>query len=186
MSRRHSFDVITVGDLLKQITVWVVDCIVVVALALALSYLFGTRVHMEGGSMIPTLENGDRMFLNRAKGKLIPIGRFDIVAYQMPSRNGVFLKRVLALPGETVQIREGQIYINGSLLPENEYTRSLAYSGVASEPVVLGDNEYFVIGENADASLDSRFSDVGNVSLSDILGTVWLRYAPFRNIRFLP
>ena len=187
MSRRgRRYDVVTIGDLIKQISVWIVDVIVVIALSLTLTYFFGTRVHMNGNSMTPTLSSGDRMLLNRTRGKLLPIRRFDIVAYQISEHSEVFLKRVLALPGETVRITEGKVYIDGELLPENEYTRSLAYAGVAAEPVLLGEGEYFVIGENADASLDSRFSNVGNISLQSILGTVWLRFAPFRNISFLP
>ncbi len=187
MSRNgRRYDVVTIGDLIKQISVWIVDIIVVIALALMLTYFFGTRVHMNGNSMTPTLSSGDRMLLNRTKGKLLPINRFDIVAYQISEHSEVFLKRVLALPGETVRISEGKVYIDGELLPESPYTLSLAYAGIAGSTVTLGEGEYFVIGENADASLDSRFSDVGNIPISKILGTVWMRFAPFRNLSFLP
>lgn len=186
MAKRRDYEVVTAGDLIKRISVWVVDVILVVALALSLVYLFGTRVHMEGSSMTPTLSNGDRLLLNRSKGKILPINRFDILAYQLPGQEGVFLKRVLALPGETLLIREGKVYIDQEELPDNEYTRSLSYAGVAQTPLTLAEGEYFVVGENADASLDSRFSDVGNILSRNILGTVWLRYAPFRDLRFLP
>ena len=186
MARRRQYEVVTIGDMIKAVSIWVVDVIVVAALALSLTFLFGTRVHMEGSSMTPTLSSGDKMLLNRMKGKIIPLRRYDIVAYRLPGQEAVFIKRVLALPGETVKISEGQVFINGEMLPENDYTRSLAYAGVAAGGIVLRDGEYFVIGENADASLDSRFSDVGNIPAADILGTVWLRYAPFRNLRINP
>ena len=186
MKKGRRYDVLTLSDLIKQVTVWVVDIILVVALALTLSHLFATRVRMEGSSMTATLSNGDKLMLNRLKGPILPIQRFDIVAYELDSQEGVFLKRVLALPGETLQIREGQVFINGQALPENDYTKSLSYAGEAGQPLTLGENEYFVIGENADASLDSRFSDVGNIPGENILGTVWFRYAPFKHLRFLP
>lgn len=186
MKNKRSYEVLTLGDLIKRVTLWVVDILLVVALALSLTYLFGTRVRMEGSSMTPTLSNGDGLLLNRSKGRILPIHRFDIVAYELEGQEGVFLKRVLALPGETLQIREGKVYINGEALPDNEYTQSLAYAGTAQTPLTLPEGEYFVIGENADASLDSRFGDVGNIPADHILGTVWLRYAPFKDLRFLP
>lgn len=186
MSKRRRYDVVTLGDLIKQVTLWVVDIILVVVLALSLSHLFATRVRMEGSSMSATLSNGDKLMLNRLKGPILPIQRYDIVAYELEGREGVFLKRVLALPGESLQIREGKVYINGEALTENDYTKSLSYAGEAQKGITLGEDEYFVVGENADASLDSRFSDVGNIPGRNILGTVWFRYAPFQHLRFFP
>ena len=185
MAGKRRYEVVTAGDIIKSVSNWVVDVILVIALALTLTYLFGTRVRMEGSSMTPTLSGGDRMLLNRTKGKILPIERYDIVVYHLPGQEGVYLKRVLALPGETLQIREGKVYINGEALPDSEYTRTLAYAGVAASPVTLHADEYFVVGENPDASLDSRFTDVGNIPAENVLGTVWIRYAPFKNLRFL-
>ena len=186
MNKRRRYEVITLGDLVKRVTLWIADIILVVFLALSIAHLFGTRVRMEGSSMTPTLSNGDQLLLNRLKGRILPIQRYDIVAYELDTQEGIILKRVLALPGETLQIREGKVLINGEALPENEYIRSLSYGGEAQSPLTLGANEYFVIGENADASLDSRFSDVGNIRKDNIWGCVWLRYSPFRDMRFLP
>ena len=135
MAKRRDYEVVTAGDLIKRISVWIVDVILVVTLALTLVHLFGTRVRMEGSSMTPTLSNGDRLLLNRTKGKIFSIDRFDIVVYELPGQEGVFLKRVLALPGETLLIREGKVYIDEQELPDNEYTRSLSYAGVAQTPL---------------------------------------------------
>lgn len=185
MSPKRSYEVVTAGDIVKRVSLWIVDVIVVIALGLTLTYLFGTRVRMEGSSMTPTLSGGDRMLLNRTKGRILPIERYDIVVYHLPGQEGVYLKRVLALPGETLQITQGKVYINGKELPESEYTKTLAYAGVAASPVTLREDEYFVVGENPDASLDSRFTDVGNIPAENVLGTVWIRFAPFRNMKFL-
>lgn len=185
MPGKRSYEVVTAGDLIKKVSSWIIDVIFIIALALTLTYLFGTRVRMEGSSMTPTVSGGDRMLLNRTKGKILPIQRFDIVVYHLPGQEGVYLKRVLALPGETLQIAEGKVFINGRELPESEYTKTLAYAGIAASPVTLRQDEYFVIGENADASLDSRFTDVGNIPAENVLGTVWIRFSPFKNLRFL-
>ena len=99
MSKRRRYDVVTLGDLIKQVTLLVVDIILVVVLALSLSHLFATRVRMEGSSMSATLSNGDKLMLNRLKGPILPIQRYDIVAYELEGREGVFLKRLLALAG---------------------------------------------------------------------------------------
>ncbi len=184
MASGKQYEVLSVQDQIKRISQWTVEILLLMFLALSLTHLFGTRVRMEGNSMTPTLAGEDRMLLNRLKGKVISIQRYDIIVYQLPGQEGVFLKRVLGLPGETLQISGGEILINGRIIPESEYTRFLSYAGVAAEPVELGEGEYFVVGENPDASLDSRFTDVGNISIQDILGTVWLRFSPFKDIRF--
>lgn len=182
MGRKRQFEVVTIQDLIKTVSLWVVEIILLIALALSLTHLFGTRVRMEGSSMTPTLVSGDRLLLNRLKGRIIPIKRYDVIVYRLPGQEGVFLKRVLALPGETLKIAEGRIYINGSPLPESEYTRTLSYGGVAATDLTLGEDEFFVVGENPDASLDSRFTDVGNIHSEDILGTVWFRFSPFKDL----
>ena len=182
MGRKRQFEVITIQDLIKTVSLWIVEIILLIALALSLTHLFGTRVRMEGSSMTPTLVSGDRLLLNRLKGRIIPIKRYDVIVYRLPEQEGVFLKRVLALPGETLQIAEGRIYINGTALPESEYTRTLSYGGVAATALTLGEDEFFVVGENPDASLDSRFTDVGNIHSEDIMGTVWFRFSPFKDL----
>ena len=146
MSPKRSYEVVTAGDIVKKVSIWIVDVIVVIALALVLTHLFGTRVRMEGSSMTPTLSGGDRILLNRAKGRILPIKRYDIIVYHLPGQEGVYLKRVLALPGETLQIAQGKVYINGMALPDSEYTKTLAYAGVAASPVTLREDDFRVTG----------------------------------------
>ena len=179
MAKKRSYEIVSAEDLVRRITSWTVDIILVLILAFFLTWAFGTRVTMEGNSMTPLVSSGDRLLVNRTKGKLIPLQRFDIAAYTLSGEENVYLKLILGLPGETVQIRDGKVYINDQLLEDERISFSIPNAGVAEEAVLLGEGEYFVIGRSPDASRDSRFSDIGNISSRQILGTVWLRYSPF-------
>ncbi len=181
MARKRSYEIVSVEDLVRRITSWTVDIILVLALAFFLTWAFGTRVTMEGNSMAPLISSGDKLFINRTKGTLIPLKRFDIAAYTQTGEDSVYLKLILGLPGETVQIKDGRVLINGVLLEDERISFSIPNAGIAEEPVLLGEDEYFLIGRSPDASRDSRFSDIGNIRASEIRGTVWLRYSPFSN-----
>ena len=95
------------------------------------------------------------------------------------------VKRVIGLPGETVQIKGGQIYINDELIEQPEGAGSISLAGIAENPVKLGEDEYFLLGDNRDSSEDSRFSNVGNVSGKQIQGRVWIRIAPLANLELI-
>ena len=99
--------------------------------------------------------------------------RWDIVAYSQDGSEQYSVKRIVGLPGETIQIVEGSIFIDGEQLTEDVYAEDISYAGLASAPVELGDGEYFVIGDNASASDDSRSPDAGPVSEDEIYGKVW-------------
>lgn len=180
--RKQSYEVLNLEDILRRSTLWIVDVALVILLALTLTYLFGGRVSVPSSSMNPTLQNGDKLLINRCKGRVMAIDRFDVAVYRLEDEDSVYLKRVLGLPGETVQILDGKVLINGEVLTDKRLNFTISSAGIAAEPIKLGTGEYFVIGENTDASLDSRFTDVGNIRLSQIVGTAWLRYAPFKNL----
>ena len=95
------------------------------------------------------------------------------------------IKRVIALPGETVQIKDGMIYINGELYLEQKDYPVITNPGLASEELKLEDKEYFVLGDNRNNSVDSRFADVGMVKSSDIEGKVWFVLSPSEHRGFL-
>ena len=181
MAKKRSYEIVSAEELVRRITSWTVDIVLVLIAAFFLTWAFGTRVTMEGNSMTPLMSSGDRLLINRTKGSLIPLSRFDIAAYTQAGEDSVYLKLILGLPGETVQIRDGKVLINGQGLEDERITFSIPNAGIAEEPVLLGEGEYFVIGRSPDASRDSRFPDVGNISARQILGTVWMRYAPFSN-----
>lgn len=137
--------------------------------------------------MSPTLENGDRVFINRLAYAVTGVRRGDVIAYRSRSSidTGIHIKRVIGLPGETVQIRDGLILINGSTYIESKDFPNITNAGLAAEGVTLGSDEYFVLGDNRNNSEDSRFADVGNIGRETILGKVWFRPQPLRSVGFV-
>ncbi|MCI8949986.1 MAG: signal peptidase I [Lachnospiraceae bacterium] len=166
-------------NLLRHVVNWVTDIIVAIALAYFTVYAFGSQVTVSGNSMSPLLNSNDVVLINQLGYDLGTPSRFDVVVFEREDhkRN---IKRIIGLPGETVQIIDGQIYINGQLLeleglPE---TKKIALAGLAENPVELGADEYFLLGDNRDSSEDSRFSNVGNVKGTQIIGKVWFQIYP--------
>ena len=96
-----------------------------------------------------------------------------------------YMKRVIALPGETVEIRGGIIYINGKELEEDYETSAVKDPGLASEKIKLKKQEYFVLGDNRLSSTDSRSIEVGNVKKTEIEGKAWFVASPFRHFGFV-
>lgn len=137
-------------------------------------------IRIADGAMNPALETGDRVAVDRLRYLLMDPKRGDIVQFTADSGSGqTLVRRVVALPGETVQISGGQIYINGVPLDESDYTTgTIQYSGTASLPLTLSADEYFVMCDNRSGNFDSRDPTVGNVSKADITGRVFLRVAP--------
>ena len=96
------------------------------------------------------------------------------------------MKRIIGLPGETVQIDlEGNIYINGEILEEDYGLEPILFPGLAAEPITLGEDEYFVLGDNRNNSSDSRDASVGNIHRDDIVGKAWVRIWPLNKIGVL-
>lgn len=157
---------------------WIVDLVVMIALAVYVVYLFGSRVEVVGGSMKPVLNSGDVVLMNRLAYTLSSPERFDIAVFERES-SGLNLKRIIGLPGETVQIIGSQIYINGELLEADEAITTVTIAGLAEYPIELGEDEYFLLGDNRDSSEDSRFASIGNIKRSQLVGKAWLLFKPF-------
>jgi len=144
----------------------------------------GQRTEVVGSSMYPTLENGDNLLVDKLSYRLKKIERYDIVVFRYHTGE-YFIKRVIGLPGETVQIIDGEVYINGELLGEDYGYEVMENAYRAEEPVVLGENEYFVLGDNRNDSTDSRDERVGNVDKSLIIGKAFIRIFPFDSFGLL-
>lgn len=166
---------------------WAFQIIVVILFAYIIVYFFGqTRTNI-GQSMDVTLSGGDTVLLNELSYKLKGPARGDIIAFKPggSAASHSYIKRVLGLPGETIQIKDGMIYINGERYVEKKDYPPMNNAGLAEEPITLGSTEYFVLGDNRNNSEDSRFADVGNVQLSDIEGKVWFVISPSEHLGFV-
>lgn len=144
-------------------------------LAYSLVLFYGQRVSNAGDSMSPVLKNGDVVLVDRLVYNAVKPKRGDIIVFKPGGRQNAhyLIKRVAALPGETIQIKNGSIYIDGEVCTEGIYVSDIRSAGLAAEPVELGSNEYFVIGDNHEGSDDSRTADVGTVKRNDIFGRAW-------------
>lgn len=156
---------------------WIVDVAVVISIAWFTVFALGTQITNSGQSMTPTLEAEEVVLMNRLVYHIRKPERYDIVAFEK-SDEKLNIKRVVGLPGETVQIKEGFIYINNEKLENEEGLNKVDLAGFAENPVILEKDEYFLLGDNRDNSEDSRFANVGNVKRSQIKGKVWLRISP--------
>ena len=137
------------------------------------------RTIVDGDSMENSLHNGDNLIVEEFSGKASGYRRFDIVVFPFRYEEGVYyIKRIIGLPGETVQIKDGAIYINGNKLNENYGKEMIMDGGIASETMILGKDEYFVLGDNRNDSMDSRTEAVGNIKEKDIVGKAVLRILP--------
>lgn len=154
---------------------WGTEIIVVCILAWMLVSFFGQRVSNAGDSMSPVLKNGDVVLINRIVYDARKPKRGEIIAFRPNGNENTHycIKRVVGLPGETVQIKDGKVYIDGKVQKKNVYTSDLDFAGIAEKKLTLGETEYFVLGDNSAGSDDSRLADIGNVKREDIGGKVW-------------
>lgn len=159
---------------------WVLYIIIVMALSFFIVTFVGQRTVVNGASMNDTLQDGDNLIVDKLSYRFGDIERFDIVVFRYHNEKDIlYIKRIIGLPGETVQIIGDDIYIDGELLEEDYGKEPMMYAGCAEEPIVLGDDEYFVLGDNRNDSSDSRDATVGNIQREWIVGRAFFRISPF-------
>ena len=161
--------------------------IFVVAATLLIIRFVGQRTEVSGHSMEDTLDDGDNLIVDKLTYRFRDPVRFDIIVFPYKYKEDTYyIKRIIGLPGEMVQItEEGDILINGEILEESYGREVMKSPGIAADPIVLGDNEYFVLGDNRNASADSRDPSVGVISGKDIVGRAWLRIWPLNKFGIL-
>lgn len=162
-------------EMIHEIFSTVFYCFAAILLAFVLVFSVGMKVSVIGVAMSPALSNGEEVLINRFVYKLFSPKRGDVIAF-LPNGNTnshYYLKRVVGLPGEKVQIIGGYVYINGELLEEDESYDKIADAGIADTEILLGSDEYFVLGDNRNISEDSRSGNIGPVSKSTITGKAW-------------
>ena len=165
--------------LLKDVMELLVGGAVAVFLAFVLVFSIGMRTSVIGDSMEPSLHNGQEILMNRILYRISMPKRGDVIVF-LPNGNQnthFYVKRVVGLPGETVQIREGNVYIDGVLLAENELFDKIADPGIAQSELLLGSDEFFVLGDNRNSSEDSRSGNIGAVKIDSIIGKAWFHMA---------
>lgn len=172
-------------NIVKELLSLIIYIGIVVLICYFIITFVGCRSKVDGSSMNPTLENGDNLWIDKLSYTFGDPKRFDIIIFNYDEET-TYVKRVIGLPGETVRIdQSGNIYINGSLLKENYGKETILDNGRAGAEVYLGSDEYFVLGDNRNNSIDSRWSDVGNISREDIVGKAVLRIYPLKNFGFV-
>lgn len=173
------------NKVLKEILSTGIYLLMVLLVTYLLIVFVGQRTEVNGNSMRPTLSDKDNLIVDKISYRFREPERFEIIVFPFEYKKDIYyIKRIIGLPGETVQIdEEGRIYINGEVLEESygievieEHNR-----GIASEPVTLGEDEYFVMGDNRNNSSDSRVKEVGNINREEIIGRAWVRIWPLKD-----
>jgi signal peptidase I len=164
--------------------------IYVIGVALAAFFLYHyvvQQVEVDGHSMMDTLDHGEHLILEKISYRFGDPKRFDIIVFRPyeDEKTTYYIKRIIGLPGETVQIVDSDIYIDGELLEEDYGSQPIEDPGLAEEPVTLGKDEYFVLGDNRNNSMDSRDERVENVKRDAIMGRAWVRMWPLNKIGVL-
>lgn len=175
----------------KQILKEVISTILYIAVVLAVTWLIitfvGQRTQVNGSSMEPTLSDHDNLIVDKISYRFKDPERFDIIVFPFQYEEDVYyIKRIIGMPGETVFIDlDGTIYIDGEVLQESYGREVMLSPGRAGEPITLGEDEYFVLGDNRNNSSDSRDPSVGNIHRGRIVGKAWVRIWPFHKFGVL-
>ena len=146
-------------------------------------HFVGQRTVVNGSSMDTTLANGQNLVMDKLSYRFHDPERYDIIVFPYQhAENTYYIKRIIGLPGETVQVIDGYMYINGKKLDEHYGAEVMEDPGIAAEPIKLGDDEYFVLGDNRNHSSDSRVASVGVLTRDMLIGRAWVRIYPFNKI----
>lgn len=175
----------------KSVLQETISFVIYIGIVFLLTYLVihyvGQRTQVSGSSMESTLSDGDNLIVDKISYRFSDPERFDIIVFPYKYENNTYyIKRIIGLPGETVQIDDaGTIYIDGNVLEESYGREVILNPGEAAEPIELGEDEYFVLGDNRNASSDSRDPSVGKILGEDIVGRAWVRIYPFSKMGFI-
>ena len=175
---------------IKEIINFVLYMAVVFVLMFLVIEYVGQRTQVSGSSMEHTLSDGDNLIVDKISYRFRDPKRYEIIVFPYQHQEKTYyIKRIIGMPGETIWIEEdGSIYVRndqGEMKLEESYGAEVIFGnnrGIAAEEVVLGEDEYFVLGDNRNASADSRDPMVGKIKEEDIIGRAWIRIFPFDKI----
>lgn len=162
----------------REIFSWLFGILVSVFIAFVMVHFAGMTTSIIGVSMEPAAYNGEKVLINRFSYILGSPQRGDVVVF-LPNGNEnahFYVKRVVAVPGDTVQIIGGRLYVNGVIEEDGANYDKMADAGIAENEITLGTEEYFVLGDNRNNSEDSRSANLGPVKRTDIIGKAWFHF----------
>lgn len=159
------------SEVKQTIRNYIIGCVIAFLLGVGLVSSFGYTVTNVGASMEEGIFHNQKVLVNRTSYFLFAPKAGDVVVFKQGSNAHMYLKRVVATPGDTVQIIDGQLYVN-NVLVKSEFDK-MADAGIAEQKIVLGDDEFFVLGDNRNNSEDSRSNAVGAILRSQIIGKAW-------------
>ena len=170
-------------SVLRELLEWIIYIIVVMILSfLAVTYV-GQRTRVDGHSMETTLYDGDNLWVDKLSYRFRDPKRYEIVVFPFKYKeNTYYIKRIIGLPGETVQVKDGYVYIDGEKSDEHYGNELMVDPGIAAVPITLGEDEYFVLGDNRNHSSDSRVGSVGIIKREDLMGRAWVRIWPLNRL----
>jgi len=170
--------------ILIEIFIWAAQIAAVIFLAYFIIYYALEKTEMPGISMESTLSDGDPIIINKLSYRFSNPKRFDVIVFKQTGKEHSYynVKRIIALPGETIQIKDGIIYINDEPIEDIVNADEMKNYGLADEAITLEENEYFVLGDNRNNSEDSRFASVGMIRREEIIGKAFIRLKPFNFI----
>lgn len=173
--------------ILKELLGWIVYIAVIIGLTWLIITFVGQRTRVSGHSMEATLHDGDNLIVDKLSYRFRDPKRFEIIVFPYRHKeNTYYIKRIIGLPGETVQVKDGYVYIDGEKLDENYGLEVMEDAGIAAEPIELGEDEYFVLGDNRNHSSDSRDPIVGILHIDELIGRAWIRIWPLDSIGVIP
>ncbi len=170
-----------VMKILIDVFIWVAQIAAVVFLAYFIIYYALEKTNTIGISMEGTLSNQDPIIIDKFTYRISEPKRFDVIVFKQSGREHSYynMKRIIGLPGEMLQFQDGNILINGEVIEDVVNAEPMVNYGLATEPITLEENEYFVLGDNRNNSEDSRFASIGNITRDEIIGKAFLRLSPF-------
>lgn len=173
--------------LFKEVISWIVEIAIIIGIAYVCVSSFGLRTSVVGQAMEPTLDVGEQILIDRFSYVISKPKAQDVIVF-LPNGNTkshYYVRRVVGVPGDVVQIQNGAVYVNGKLFDEAIDVPSMEDAGLAADEIKLGANEYFVLGDNRNNSDDSRYANVGTVMKDYIIGKAWFHFSSVYNAGFI-